>query len=266
MRFLLEQLRPGLVVAGMFAAVISAADAQDRERDPQRIYMSRPELTQLLDWYESSAASPVYSAELQARAERVAGNIRTRLEEGDFQVGDRIPIVVDGEAELTDTFTVAVGRVLRFGEVGELQLAGVLRYELDERLEEFLSQFLRQPSFTSQPLIRVTIEGAVGQPGFYNLPSETPLPDVLMMAGGPAGNARLQDLRIVRGDQPVWGGDRLRRALAEGRTLDQLGLRAGDRIILPQTFPLGNAQGAIRTFAMILAIPLSIAALFAIFN
>ena len=257
-------LSRAITAASVLLLVATSGSAQERERDPQRMYMTRPELTELLDWFERSAQSPAYSDALRARADREASNVRTRLVEGDFQVGDRVPIIVDGEPELSDTFTVEQGRVLRFGENGTVDLNGVLRHELDEKLLEFISQFILVPSLSSQPLIRVTIEGAVGAPGFYNVPSETPIADVIMVAGGPLSSARIQDLRIERGDVVTWSGDDVRRALGEGRTLDQMSLRAGDRIILPQAFPLGNAQSAVRTFGMLLAIPASIIALIAI--
>jgi protein involved in polysaccharide export with SLBB domain len=259
-------LSRAIPAAAVLLLVATSGAAQERERDPERMFMTRPELTDLLDWYERSAKSPAYSDALRARAVREASNVQTRLEEGDFQVGDRVPVIVDGEPELSDTFTVEQGRVLRFGENGTVDLNGVLRYELDERLMEFMTQFVRLPSLSSQPLTRITIEGAVGLPGFYNVPSETPIADVIMIAGGPLSSARIQDLRIERGGDVIWSGDDVRRALAEGRTLDQMSLRAGDRIVLPQSFALGNAYNAVRTFTLILAVPASIIALIAIFG
>jgi protein involved in polysaccharide export with SLBB domain len=261
-----RRLSRAITAAAVLLLVGTSGAAQERERDPQRLYMTRPELTELLDWFERSAQSPAYSDELRARADREASSVRTRLDEGDFQEGDRVPIIVDGEPELSDTFTVEQGRMLRFGEMGTVDLTGVLRDELDETLMEFLGQFVILPSLSSQPLIRVTIEGAVALPGFYNVPSETPIADVLMIAGGPLTTAKIQDLRIERGLGKIWSGDDVRRALAEGRTLDQMGLRAGDRIILPQSFPLGNAYPAVRTFTLLLAIPASIIAFIAIFG
>jgi hypothetical protein len=87
-----------------------------------------------------------------------------------------------------------------------------------------------------------------------------------MAAGGPAGDAKLQDVRILRGDQPIWSGDAMRRALADGRTLDQMNLRAGDRIVMPQSLPLGSAESAVRTLLLLLTLPLTVAGLIAIFS
>jgi hypothetical protein len=75
--------------------------------------------------------------------------------------------------------------------------------------------------------------GAVGKPGFYMVPSDMLLTDVLMMAGGPASTASLDKVKIKRAKEVIWDGDRLREAMIEGRTLDQLSVRAGDAIDVP---------------------------------
>src|SRR6267154_1476674 len=64
-----------------------------------------------------------------------AALIRTRLEAGDFQTGDRIVIRVEGEAQLTDTFVVSNGPQLDLPQVGTVSLQGVLRSELKSRLQ-----------------------------------------------------------------------------------------------------------------------------------
>jgi len=66
------------------------------------------------------------------------------------------------------------------------------------------------------------------------LPSEALLSDALMTAGGPGGKSDLARLEIRRGSTTIWGGDRLQEALRGGATLDQLSLRAGDEITLPE--------------------------------
>jgi hypothetical protein len=59
------------------------------------------------------------------------------------------------------------------------------------------------------------------------------LSEVIQLAGGPAGNANLEDMRIQRIDEELWNGDELRVVLAQGRTLDQMNLRGGDALIVP---------------------------------
>src|SRR5436309_12571432 len=104
-----------------------------------------------------------------ASGQAAASLIRTRLESGDFQAGDRIVIRVEGEPQLTDTFVVTSGGgpQLELPQVGVVTLQGVLRSELKGRLETHLAQFLRSPVVQVQPLIRLLIDGEVVRPGYY---------------------------------------------------------------------------------------------------
>ena len=88
----------------------------------------------------------------------------------------------------------------------------------------------------SLTLIRLSIEGAVGRPGFYSAPADALVTDVIMIAGGPGQQADLQKIKIERGsDDTVWEGEELQAAIIQGRTLDQLSIQAGDRIVVPST-------------------------------
>jgi protein involved in polysaccharide export with SLBB domain len=262
---LMRHLTLALVALSGVAGALPAQQSTG-EVDPRRVYLVRDDLESLLGFYERSAESTAYSDRLRQRAVDEASLVRTRLDAGDFQVGDRVVLTVAGEEALTDTFTVAQGRKLEFGELGEVELRGVLRSELRTHLDQHLRRYLRDPNVRAQSLVRVSVEGAVGNPGFYVIPSETPLADVVMRAGGPASNARVQDLRILRGERRLLSGDDARVALAEGATLDQLNLRAGDRITVPAQTSLGGFERPLRSVALLLALPASIFGLIAIFR
>lgn len=233
---------------------------------PEQLYMSRADLVELLDFYERSEASPAYSERLKERAAFLGEVVESRLTEGDFQVGDRVVVTLEGQVTpFSDTLTVGQGQMLRFPELGEVPLQGVLRAELGDILRQYLEGYIRDPTVIAQSLIRVQFSGSIGNPGFFTIPSEVPLPDAIMnFAGGPAGTANLGGIRIERRGRKIISGDRIQDALAEGHTLDQLNLQAGDRIVVPQTLPLGAAEGALRSFSLILAIPFSIAGLIAL--
>jgi hypothetical protein len=240
--------------------------AQETAR-PDQLYMPRSDLAAALDFYERSAASPAYSERLQARAEEQGGAIRARLEDGDFQVGDRIVVSLENQGiEYSDTLLVEQGRIVRVPDLGEVELEGVLRSELGERLQEFFEQYVREPRLFSRSLVRFQLAGSVATPGFFTMPSETPLPDAIMLAGGPVGDVDLNAITIERRGRRILSGDAVREALAEGRTLDELGLQGGDQIMVPRRFPLGAAESAVRTVGMLLALPLSIAGLIALFS
>jgi len=147
-----------------------------------------------------------------------------------------------------------------------VSLAGLLRAELEAKLTEYVGRFVRDPRVRARSLIPVTITGAVGAPGFYTLPSELRLTDALMRAGGTSPAAEITEISIERGDEQIWDAESLQLAITEGRTLDQLSMRAGDLVFVPERSPgFGGPESFVRTIGILLTIPLSIVALVAIF-
>src|SRR5690606_11775882 len=106
--------------------------------------------------------------------------------------------------------------------------------ELEDHIREHLTRFYRDPVVRARALIRIEVFGEVTRPGFYVLAPETPVTDVLMLAGGMTREAEQRSIRVERGDQTIWGAEALRQAIIEARTLDQLSVRAGDRLVVPR--------------------------------
>jgi hypothetical protein len=223
-----------LLLASLWTVAVSGVEAQTpRGWDPTGLQLSRAELEELLERYEETANSSAYSSSLRSHARAEAQLLRQRLEDGDLRVGDRVVLVVERHLDLTDTFNVVAGRKLVLPVLGEVGLEGVLRSELQPHMESFIARFINSPVVHARSLVRLEIRGAVGRPGFFTVPSDMLISDVLMMAGGPSGNANLDKTRIERGRDVIWSGERLREAIIEGRTLDQISIRAGDNIIVP---------------------------------
>jgi protein involved in polysaccharide export with SLBB domain len=150
-----------------------------------------------------------------------------------FQVGDRILLHVEGDSALTDTFTVVAGPALRLPNIGEIPLAGVQRGDIEAHLTRALGRYINDPVIQARALIRVSVVGEVTRPGFYAVPIDLVLADALMLAGGTTREARVDRLSILRGSSSLWGGEKLQAAIARGATLDDLGIRGGDRIQVP---------------------------------
>jgi protein involved in polysaccharide export with SLBB domain len=129
--------------------------------------------------------------------------------------------------------------MISLGLFGDIELDGVLRSEVEGHIREALSTYLRNPVVTAQGLMRVSVQGAVGQPGFYVVPADMLLSETLMVAGGPGQNAKLDDLRIERGIETLMEGTDLQEALRAGLSLDQLNMQAGDQVVLPAETPGG---------------------------
>jgi protein involved in polysaccharide export with SLBB domain len=190
--------------------------------------------------------------------EGLAALIRSRLERGDFEAGDQILLLVDGEQTLSDTFAVApgpMGPVLELPQVGGVPLDGVLRSELEARVQSYLARYLRNPVVRVRPLLRVVVEGDVARPGFYAASPQQPLSDVINAAGGLTQRAKTSAIRVARGDETIWSGAALQQALGRGYSLDQLNLRAGDRLIVPGR---SDSERAFRIVAIALTIPAAI--------
>jgi polysaccharide export outer membrane protein len=151
-----------------------------------------------------------------------------------FNPGDVISLKVDGDSALSGTFTLGPGPALTLPVIGEISLAGVRRADLEPHLRQHLGRFLKDPVVHAKALIRLLIVGEVAKPGFYAVPTDLPLADALTLAGGPTPVAKFTAIRIERGDQPLVEGDRMQAALARGMTVDELNLRAGDRIDVPR--------------------------------
>ncbi|HEX7120404.1 MAG TPA: polysaccharide biosynthesis/export family protein [Longimicrobiales bacterium] len=199
--------------------------------DPTGLYATRAELEAMLARLQGAGAD---DGERGEQARNAAALVRARLEEGDFRVGDRIAMVVEAEPTLTDTFVVRTGQTLVLPVIGTIPLRGVLRSELESHLRDELRRYIRDPVVYARSLISITVTGQVDQPGFYELPAEARLNDALMAAGGPGRDARIEGIRVERDGEEILEGEALRQAMIEGRTLDQLNLRAGDRIVVPK--------------------------------
>src|SRR6266404_914874 len=104
--------------------LIAAPSAIAQQSNQGTIVATREHLRDELARLERAGASGQAAASL----------IRTRLESGDFQAGDRIAIRVEGEPQVTATVVVAAGAgggpQLELPQVGVLSLQGVLRSEL----------------------------------------------------------------------------------------------------------------------------------------
>ncbi len=185
----------------------------------------------LADIEKSLANGGVYSSGVTDAKRAESALIRDRLENGDFQVGDQLDLVVEGEATLTGKFTVGSGRGLQLPNLPEIPLKGVLRSEGAAYLKEQIGRFIRDPVVRLGSSIRLALFGAIGKPGYYQLSADLILSDALMAAGGPSGNVR--KTVIKRGETEIWGEEAVRVAITEGSTLDELNLRAGDEINIP---------------------------------
>jgi protein involved in polysaccharide export with SLBB domain len=204
------------------------------------------------------------SYETRANLEKLAAGggaeaaaAKERLANGDFQVGDRIALSVAGETALTDTFTVREGQILRLPQIPDIPLHGVLRSEIQDTLTHVIARYIKEPDVHATALIRIAVLGEVQHPGYYSVPADALLSDVLTRAGGATPNSNLNKATIRRNGLQLLNQGIVSGALANGQTIDQLNLRPGDEIMVPVHTP-GSALSAIYVIGALLGIAVSI--------
>lgn len=216
----------------LLLGAVAVAGPLSAQSDPRGTRATRSELETLATEAERRSTSGDLGAGARADWRVEARRLRERLQDGDILVGDRIVMAVVGEESLTDTFTVRAGRTLRLPDMDDVSLQGVLRSELHERLSTHIGRYLRNPSVQVTALVRVAVLGEVRNPNFYAVAADVPLSDLLSVAGGLSQFADVSRTTVRRGGVELVPAPIVSVALADGTTLDQLGLRGGDEVLV----------------------------------
>lgn len=198
---------------------------------------SRAELTAEATRAEA-AATTGDPAQRAANAMRAA-SIRERLRDGDLRVGDRVIVTVVSDAVHKDSVAVRADLSLELSGMIVVPVAGVLRSELTDRVSTVVLKYVKAQKIEVTPLIRVGVLGAVSRPGYFAFPSDIPLTDAIMGAGGPTSAAAVDHSFVRRHDQEYRSSGETGKAIAGGLTLDQFGLAAGDELVVGERRDLG---------------------------
>jgi hypothetical protein len=248
-----------VLAAGTMASPANAQNAYNG--DSGLLFATRAQLEAILERYRAAGDASGYSEAIREVANDEADLIRYRLTEGDFEVGDEITLTVPGQTALSTTFTVQPGKLLILPEIPQMSLRGLLRSELSAALQKHLEQYFVNPQVFVTTSIRLQVEGEVGNPGFHVVSADQRFPDMLASVGQPTRTARTEKIKIRRRDETIWDGDELQQAIVEGRTLDQLSLRAGDIIEVPAQSNQSFLQ-ILRSFYFIVPLGFAISRIF----
>lgn len=227
-------MRPSvaLLASILVSATAWMAQAQNAPLRLQREgFATRAELEALATQAERALQNSSLSTEQRENQQVTAASIRRRLREGDFQPGDRITVALDGPIKFHDTVAVRSSSTISLPELPEISLAGVLRSELHDHVLREVKRYVRDPELATTPLVRLTVSGAVVRPGFYSIPADGLLSDLVMVAGGPTANAALTRSHLRRGTEELPGAS-VQAALSDGLTVDALLLRSGDELLV----------------------------------
>lgn len=159
---------------------------------------------------------------------------KNRLIVGDFRVGDRFVLTLRQDSVRSDTVSVRDSLRVAVLNLPDFDATGVLRSELEQKISSHVAKYLRNSSVRISVLTRIAIVGAVQGPGYYYLAPDRPISDVIAAAGGAGEDANLDQVEISRGSAKLLTARNSKRAVKEGRTLEQLDVQSGDEVRIPK--------------------------------
>lgn len=221
---------PIAILLALRTALPSPATAQSA--DNRNAQANRAQIEAALAEAEKIIASPGYSSRIKGAKRREIALLRSRLDDGDLQPGDQIALQVQGEDKLTSTFIVDPQRVISLPGVADISLRGVLRSELQGYMTAQISKYVKDPQVHALPTIRLSFLGGVGKPGFYQVPAGVLPGDAIMVAGGPVASVDPANTTVQRSGVEIMSKESFRQAMIDGKSLDQLNLRAGDEVLV----------------------------------
>jgi hypothetical protein len=221
-------LRCALVTAVTVLSPAMAFAQREALEGPQRA--TRAELAALVASTESEITARRLKGDRLQKARLRLTAMQQRLQQGDFRTGDRFVVTLRQDSVRVDTASVRDSLLVTVFALPDLPLNGVLRSELDSKVNEHVARYLRNASVRVSTLTRIAVLGAVRSPGYYYAAPDRPVSDVVMLAGGPAPNAKLNELAVNRGIATILNTKASRRAIEGGLTLEQLDIQSGDEI------------------------------------
>lgn len=148
--------------------------------------------------------------------------------------GDIIRINVWGRNEYSGQYQVDETGAIHYPILGEIDTREMTVAALRERVRRGLEDLFTNPFVTITPLFRIGVLGQVRNPGLYTVDPTLSVLDIVAMAGGATDVGNMGKIRLIR------AGAEVRLDFEEesirGGTLQDIGVRSGDQILVPRKF------------------------------
>jgi len=112
--------------------------------------------------------------------------------------GDVIRLAVFRQPEFTGEFPVGPDGTIQHPLLADVNVVGVPRAVIHERLRTALSRYMRDPDFVFNFLYRVAVGGEVRLPNLLNLSPETTIAQAVAAAGGLSEFGRMDRVHLYR--------------------------------------------------------------------
>ncbi len=146
----------------------------------------------------------------------------------DLQPGDMVRLKIWREPDLSGDYLVDENGEVVFPKIGPVQVTRISADSLEALLVTTYSAFLRDPSVEVTPLLRVTVVGAVRNPGLYQVDRTMTILDVLALAGGVSSDGNRNKVELLR------QGQELSVELSPQSQLMDSRIRSGDQLRVPE--------------------------------
>jgi polysaccharide export outer membrane protein len=144
-----------------------------------------------------------------------------------LQPGDLVRIAVWRRPEFSGDFVIAGDGTITHPLYRAINVTNLPIPQVEDRLRQFLKQYETDPAFSFSALLHIFVFGEVRQPNVLTVPPGTTVAQAIALSGGPTDQAKLGDVRLVRGVQ-TFAIDLRSPDLATGRTT----IRSGDQILV----------------------------------
>lgn len=202
-------------------------------------------------WAQSAAADSSVPGHPQVA---VAG---IRVDTASLRPGDVLRLKIWREPDLSGDFAVDETGHAILPRLGATAVSGTPADQLKLRLTTEYQKYLNNPSIEVIPLRRISILGAVRNPGMYPVDPSITLGEAPNVAGGAMPESRRNMLELRR------NGTTRQVNLLKQPSLASLPLSSGDQVYVPEkswfsknaTWVIGTAIGVAGTTALILTRP-----------
>lgn len=166
------------------------------------------------------------------------------LGDGPYTLGrdDVIRIDVRNQPEFSGNFQIGFDGRIQYNYVGDIPLAGLTKYEVQQVVEKLLERYIRVPvvnvfilAYNSKV---VYVIGEVGRPGKFIMRGDAiKLREAILAAGLPTHDAALRRVHIIKPDlyKPRVRVVNVKKILYKGQLKDDVDLYPGEIVVVPST-------------------------------
>jgi polysaccharide export outer membrane protein len=153
--------------------------------------------------------------------------------------GDAVRLKIWREPDLSGDVQVNEDGEAVFPRLGHVRVADIGMDSLETLLVARYAVFLKDPVIDITPLRRISILGAVKNPGLYPIDPTVKLGDAIALAGGATPVGDQNKIQLMR------GGKKIDIKLSRDLTVMQSPVRSGDQLFVPERSWISRNPGIV---------------------